>query len=107
MIRLITFFVAVLGLCSNSFAEDWQNPEAKFEATKNLVNISRIKWVHVSNVQNTCESESRKRKLGGFGYPVEACSFWVGNECTIFTGKKTTLHSLGHEVRHCFQGQYH
>jgi hypothetical protein len=74
-------------------------------------NVS-ITWNRVDDVRKTCEAESKKRGYGGFGYSVEACSFWAVdnkgvNICHIFTRKKTTMHELGHEVRHCFQGTFH
>ncbi|CAB4126046.1 hypothetical protein UFOVP181_192 [uncultured Caudovirales phage] len=89
------------------FAEDWTNPDAKFNATKKMSSKVNIEWQTVDNIQATCERESRARGLGGFGYPVQACSFWQGNTCNIFTPASTSLHSLGHETRHCFQGNYH
>ena len=95
----------------NTFADvrdpNWQNGEASFKATDNIVNSSNIKWVVVSNINATCDAESKKRGFGGFGFSVDACSFWVDKQCTIFTGARTTMHQLGHEVRHCFQGSFH
>jgi hypothetical protein len=85
----------------------WTNPESKFNTNKNITNQSTIVWKAVDNLQETCERESRKRGNNGFGYQLEACSFWTGNSCTIFTSKMTSLHTLGHETLHCFQGNYH
>jgi DNA polymerase elongation subunit (family B) len=94
----------------NSFAAAWEDPEAKFNTAVNKSKHSAISWIPVDNLQATCEAESRKRGLGGFGYPVEACSFWSSshNVCQVFTrSNATTMHSLGHEIRHCFQGNFH
>jgi hypothetical protein len=88
----------------------WEDPEAKFNTAVNKSKHSAISWIPVDNLQATCEAESRKRGLGGFGYPVEACSFWSSshNVCQVFTrSNATTMHSLGHEIRHCFQGNFH
>jgi hypothetical protein len=93
-----------------SFAAAWEDPEAKFNTAVNKSKHSAISWIPVDNLQATCEAESRKRGLGGFGYPVEACSFWSSshNVCQVFTrSNATTMHSLGHEIRHCFQGNFH
>jgi hypothetical protein len=90
-----------------AFAENWQDPNASFDARKVLTNKSTITWVRVNNLQATCEAESKKRGLGGFGYGVHACSFWEGNTCTIITSNNPSIHDLGHEARHCFQGNYH
>lgn len=86
---------------------NWQNPEAKFTASKNATDTKQITWRHTDNVQKECEAESNKRKLGGFGYAVNACSFWDSTTCTIITSQQVTMHTLGHEVRHCFQGSFH
>jgi hypothetical protein len=86
---------------------NYSSPEAKFDTRANIVNQSNITWLAVDNLQATCETESRRRGNKGFGYTLEACSFWEGNRCTIITPKKTTLHALGHETLHCFQGAFH
>jgi hypothetical protein len=90
-----------------SQAQDWKNPEAKFDARKLMTEKSTISWRRVDDVQKTCEAESRKRGFSGFGYRVNACSFWEGGRCDIFTSKSPTTHDLGHETRHCFQGAFH
>ena len=97
----------------HSFAEKVfkDNPYSMFSSEKNHVQKTTIEWRPVNNIQKECEKESKKRKLGGFGYPVTACSFWEnglrGNRCIVLTSKNLNMHTLGHEVRHCFQGNYH
>lgn len=83
------------------------DPNRPFSTSDNYTTQSTITWRPVDDVQKACEAESRKRGYKGFGYGVQACSFFEGNSCTIITGKTTTMHSLGHEVRHCFQGNWH
>jgi hypothetical protein len=96
---------------ANSYCQEWRNPEVKFDTKANMVNTVTITWHAVRNVQEICEKTSREKGFGGFGYSVDACSFWssaiLGNQCEIYTGKKTTMHELGHEIRHCFQGSFH
>jgi len=87
------------------------NPYSMFSAEKNHVQKTTIEWRPVENLQIECEKESQKRGYKGFGYPVTACSFWEnsirGSRCIVFTAKNLNMHTLGHEVRHCFQGNYH
>jgi hypothetical protein len=97
----------VLLLISTNAMADWDNPTAPFDATNNTAKEMSIKWLVVDNVQKVCEVESRKRGFKGFGYRVNACSFWSDNQCVVVTDKVTTMHTLGHEVRHCFQGNWH
>ena len=105
VILLLFFTLASI----SSFAQDWKNPEVPFDAITVLNEKLKITWrrVDANDVQKTCEAESRKRGLGGFGYRVYACSFWEGDRCDVFTSKTPTLHDLGHETRHCFQGAFH
>jgi hypothetical protein len=88
-----------------------KGPLDMYDITKMMTDSVSVKVVPVPNVQKTCEAESRKRNFGGFGTPVEACSFWdktfTGYSCTIIVGKKTNNDILGHEFRHCLQGNFH
>ena len=108
MKKLITFIVITI-FTTSATAENWRDPEDLFDATRNFTDSSMIKWTVTKDVQNSCEAESRKRNLGGFGFPVEACSFWDagGKSCIIITSPYTTMHAIGHELRHCFQGNFH
>ncbi len=85
----------------------YTDPNARFNTSANLFRTSTVTWIPVDNLQATCEAESRKRGNKGFGYTLEACSFWKDNTCTIYTPKKASLHMLGHETLHCFQGSFH
>jgi hypothetical protein len=86
---------------------DYRDPDSTFDATKLNTTQTTITWKVVDNVQVACEKESRKLGNGGFGYMIQACSFWTGNTCTIVTSKNATMHQLGHETLHCFKGNFH
>jgi hypothetical protein len=95
----------------NAFAYD-NSPYALFSTDKNIVTQSTVKWIPVDNVQEVCERESRRRGNNGFGYTLNACTFWdvTGpgtNTCTIITNKNPMMNTIGHEIRHCFQGNWH
>jgi hypothetical protein len=82
--------------------------------TKNIfTNTTTINWVSVDadKVQAQCNLESKKRGMAPFTVSVEACSFWDKERgrdvCTLVTPKVTNMHTLGHEVRHCFQAEWH
>jgi hypothetical protein len=101
------FAISLIFVASLASANDWDNPNTPFDTKKNFTNSSTITWVTVDNVQEACEAESRNRGYNGFGVKLLACSFYKGDQCTIITGKKSNMHQLGHEVRHCFQGSWH
>lgn len=103
----------LLALVATS-AMGMENVYEPFNTKSNMTNTTTISWVSVDRdrLQARCDAESRKRGMGGFTVSVEACSFWDydksgRNVCTIITYKTTNMHTLGHEVRHCFQGAWH
>lgn len=102
-----TLFVLLFTFSSVSLS----GPFTKFDATHNMTNTTLVTWEQVNNVQTACDAESKRRGLGGFKIQVEACSFWgkrlTLDVCHIITERKTDLDTLGHEMRHCFQGAYH
>jgi hypothetical protein len=93
----------------NVWAES--SPYEKFLVDKNFTDKTTVTWRVVKNLNAECEKESIKRGHGGFKTPMEACSFWskglLGNNCLIITEKKVNYWTVGHEVRHCFQGSFH
>lgn len=105
MIKIITLYILLTNIV---IAED---PNALFGTSKNITNMTTVSWRQVKDVQKACNDESLKRGLGGFDFPVEACSFWgkrlMLDVCLIITEKKTSMATLGHEIRHCFQGAFH
>ena len=97
------FLIAQIG----SASADWDDPNVPFNAGDVQKTPMSITWLPVDNVQRVCEAESRKRGNNGFGFSFEACSFWEGNSCTVITKKRPNMHTLGHEMRHCYQGNWH
>jgi hypothetical protein len=85
----------------------WEDPETKFDVTKNEVMDVRLRWVVAKDVNKACSAENVKRGGKVFNYNVQACSFWEGKECVIVTPKMASIHNLGHEALHCFRGDFH
>jgi hypothetical protein len=101
-------FILLL-LSSSAFAIE-DDPVIPFSTANMITKQSMIKWTPVDDVKSTCDRESRSRGNSGFGYTVQACSFWSSSgppTCTIITKRNPTMHTLGHELRHCFQGNWH
>jgi len=103
--------VLALAVFATTVNADWSDPQEPFDASNRVADKMTIEWVISNDIQATCEAESRKRGNNGFGFPLTACSFWTkqptGYVCTIYTKKRPTTFTMGHEVRHCFQGNYH
>ena len=98
--------VVAMLVTTNTFAY-YEDPHQQFDMTHNMTNQMNITFIQTKDVQGTCNKESKQRNLGGFGYSVEACSFWSKTECTIITSPTANFHTIGHEVRHCLQGNFH
>ena len=101
--------LVVLLLPIACMAQDWRDAYANFSTKPNRTNTLSVSWMVVptAKVQATCDAISMDSGLGGFGYAVDACSFWQKNACVIVTGEQTTHSTLGHEIRHCYQGNFH
>jgi len=99
--------ILLLSLFSNiALAE---NPSELFSTADNFTNETKIKWIQVTAVQTACNNQRIKNGGKPFTYAVKACSSWSKNiigsdECIVITEKKTSMHIIGHEMRHCFSG---
>jgi hypothetical protein len=96
-------------VCSNFASANWDSPTKPFSTKENNHETMLITWKTVDNIQQVCQAEYKKRGFGAFNYKVDACSFWndTTKTCTIYTKKNPTMHDVGHEIRHCYQGNWH
>ena len=106
-------FLTLLLISSSVLAEEYhENPYTMFSTDKNFTTRTNINWIVVDNIQETCDKLKIKHTGKPFPYKVLACSQWKNNlifksECNIYTAKNVNTLTLGHEVRHCFQGDFH
>ena len=88
-----------------------ENPHEQFNITKLNSNKITVTFITTKDVRAVCDAESKKRGFGGFKHSVEACSFWSGssndNTCTVVLPTVSNYHTIGHEIRHCMQGDFH
>jgi len=93
---------------ANAYYED---PHHAFDMTHNETDTFQVTFKQAADINAACNAASRKRGGGGFGYAVDACSFWditvTGRKCTVITKRKANFHTVGHEIRHCLQGHWH
>lgn len=90
--------------------EAWDDPTKPFDAEKGRIynGSINIEWRLADDVNKSCEKASRQFGNNGFGgQNMQGCAFWWGEKCVIITKKKPTMHTLGHEIRHCFMGDWH
>jgi len=86
---------------------DWRDPFEKFDTGKNFTNQTHLTWVTVDDPTKACAAERSRRGFAQYSGKVMACSFWEQNQCTIITAKFTDRDTIGHELQHCFQGNWH
>jgi len=98
-------FIAIF--ISQSCFASWDDPYRKFDMTKNTPETMTITIRAVNDVQKACEHENRRRFGRNFGFAVNACSFWDNDKCIIIVPKQASMHTLGHELLHCYQGDWH
>lgn len=104
--------LAVLMLVTSTAHAQWNFDNSggrEFDMSKNMTNKSTItiKYVEANKINQACNEESRKVGNNGYNYKVLACSFYWDNRCTIIVPKKVDMRTIGHEVMHCFQGDWH
>ena len=66
-----------------------------------------IQYVDKKNVKNACDRKSRELGNNGFTEEPMACTFWWGSKCHIIVARHVDMRTIGHEVLHCFQGNWH
>ena len=78
--------------------------------SQRVLNKVRVRWELRDDVSEICN-----KKVGAVGgaqnvksTPI-ACAVWhvPTQECVIYTGKQVAHVTLGHELRHCFEGHFH
>lgn len=81
-------------------------PLAKADRVMNEV---KVRWEVRENVVEFCSRAAKISAAQAWMTPPLACAMWnvASKECVIVTGKKVSHVELGHELRHCFEGNFH
>ena len=74
-----------------------------------LMNDVKVRWEIRENVVELCSRAAKISTTQAWMTPPLACAMWnvASKECVIITGKRVTHVELGHEFRHCFEGNFH
>jgi hypothetical protein len=99
----------ILALASSSVFAYYEDPKQEFDMTRNISNNMTLTFRQAADIQQACNAETRRRGYAPYTYKVDSCSFWNDphTECLIITELTANFHTIGHEVRHCLQGQFH
>jgi hypothetical protein len=84
-----------------------ETPYDLMEHNENMTNLTYVKLIQVKNIQKTCD----ELKGSPYPYTVLACAhfrkFLILGICSVYTDQTPSYWTLGHEMRHCFQGHFH
>ena len=104
----ISFLVTLAAGCDAQWHFD-NSPGRIFDMKKNLTNKTtvEIKYVKESEIQAACNAQSRKFGFNGFPSGALACSWQWRDRCIIIFPEKVDMRTVGHEMMHCLQGNWH
>ena len=101
----------LFSLSINAFAQwDFDNSGGRiFDMRKNSQTVLTItlESVDPKRITEACNRMSRSFGNSGFAYEPLSCAFWKGKTCHIILPHKVDMRTIGHEVMHCFQGDWH
>jgi hypothetical protein len=67
-----------------------------------------IESVDPKDIKAACNKKSLEFGYGGFNNVVPmACAFWRGKSCHIIMPHKIDMRTVGHEIMHCYQEDWH
>ena len=74
-----------------------------------VMNDVKVRWEVREDVATVCGRAAKLSTTQAWMTPPLACAMWnvSSKECVIITGKKVSHVELGHELRHCFEGNFH
>lgn len=74
-----------------------------------VMNEVKVRWEVRENVAAVCSGAAKLNMAQAWMTPPVACAMWnvATKECVIITGKQVSHVELGHELRHCFEGNFH
>jgi hypothetical protein len=101
----LSMIISSTGQCTDWY--DYDNAEALFSASDNNQKTVQVTWQYANDVHKECNKERVKRGHEPLSNIQHGCSFHNDGVCLIITGRKTTMHTVGHEIRHCFAGSWH
>jgi hypothetical protein len=107
MKKLILAVFLAQSLVAQAGYYDWDSPTSTFDARSKERSSVRVVWRTVDDVRAVCSKLNEASGYGPIKFSIHACSVQDGNVCTIITKNETSMHTLGHELRHCFQGRWH
>lgn len=105
---IVAIFVST-ATATEEFGTYEDDPTKVFDASSTFYDTMKISWIRVkrTNLLSKCNEVRARYGLSPTHNMLNGCTIWVNEECIIVTDIKTTMHTIGHEFRHCFQRNWH
>lgn len=106
------FILAALTGCASMQASiplsELDSFTAKTESQR-VLNRVRVRWEVRDDASQVCSSKVASLGAQKVSAAPIACAVWnvPTQECVIITGRQVAHVTLGHELRHCFEGHFH
>ena len=106
------FILCALTGCANMQASiplsELDSFTAKTEAQR-VLNRVRVRWEVRDDASQVCSNKVASLGAQKIATAPIACAVWnvPTQECVIITGRQVAHVTLGHELRHCFEGHFH
>lgn len=107
-----TFILSTLTGCANMQASiplsELDSFTAKTEGQR-VLNRVRVRWEVRDDASQVCSNKVASLGAQKIATAPIACAVWnvPTQECVIITGRQVAHVTLGHELRHCFEGHFH
>ena len=77
--------------------------------SQRVLNRVRVRWEVRDDVSQICSQKVKTLGAQKVAAAPIACAVWntTTQECTIVTARQVNHVTLGHELRHCFEGGFH
>jgi hypothetical protein len=104
---LVLLSLALLSGCYTIAQSEYENFAAQ-PADKRIMSDIQLSWDIRPDASEVCAKLFKKSQTSNGPAPV-ACAVWTvaKKHCTIITTPNPNHVVLGHELRHCFEGQFH
>ena len=108
MSLVIAIILAISGCSAQPVnpVKAWEYNAEHINTPNPQTRVRTITWRQVSDqeLQQICDKSTN----GRFGKNrIVGCAVWRGDQCTVITGINTSTSNLGHEIRHCYDYNFH
>ena len=105
---VMTAMTGCAGMQASIPLSELESFTAKTEAERVMTQV-RVRWEVRDDASKICSAKMPSLGAQNIAAAPIACAVWnvPTKECVIITNRKVAHVTLGHELRHCFEGHFH